>query len=67
MPMTLAFNKKALDLVMPIDNPPHNNDDMLWRRTWEAAGLIHKSVDNADQIIWHIHGKNASTANFLRQ
>ena len=67
MPMTLAFNKKALDLIMVIDNPPYNNDDMLWRRTWEAAGLTHKGVDNATQIIWHIHGKNHSVANFLRQ
>jgi len=67
MPMTLAFNKKALDLVMAIKNPPHNNDDMLWRRTWEAAGLTHKGVDNSDQIIWNIHGKNTSTASFLQQ
>lgn len=67
MPMTLAFNKKALDLVIALDRPHHNNDDMLWRRTWEAAGLKHLGVDNSDQIIWHIHGKNESTANFLRQ
>lgn len=67
MPMTLAFNKHALNLIMEIRDINHNNDDMLWRRTWEAAGLTHMGVDNADQIVWHIHGKNASTANFLRQ
>lgn len=66
MPMTLAFNKKALHLVMNIREITHNNDDMLWRRTWEAAGLKHLGVDNADQVIWHIHGKNLSTANFLQ-
>lgn len=66
MPMTLAFNKKALDLIMKITGVPHNNDDMLWRRTWEAAGLAHKGVDNSKEIIWHIHGKNVSTSNFLQ-
>lgn len=66
MPMTLAFNRAALELILPL-SPGHNNDDMLWRRTWEAAGLTHGEVDNADQIVWHIHGKNESTANFLQK
>lgn len=66
MPMTLAFNRAALELILPLV-PTHNNDDMLWRRTWEAAGLTHKGVDNADQIVWNIHGKNTSTAGFLQQ
>lgn len=66
MPMTLAFNRAALELLLDLV-PTHNNDDMLWRRTWEAAGLTHKGVDNSNEIVWHIHGKNTSTSGFLQK
>jgi hypothetical protein len=68
MPMTFAFNKKAFECIANI--PPNEvgaNDDLLWRYKWEDAGLKHMAVDNQEQIIWHIHGKNISTGSFLRQ
>ena len=68
MPMTFAFNKKAFDCIANI--PPNEvgaNDDLLWRYKWEDSGLKHMAVDNQEQIIWHIHGKNISTSSFLRQ
>jgi hypothetical protein len=68
MPMTFAFNKRALDTIINI--PDHEigwNDDLLWRYKWEDVGLKHMPVENQEQIIWHIHGKNISTGSFLRQ
>lgn len=68
MPMTFAFNKKAFDCIA--NTPPNEvnwNDDLMWRYKWEDAGLKHMAVDNREQIIWHIHGKNISTSSFLRQ
>ena len=68
MPMTFAFNKKAFECIANL--PPNEvgaNDDLLWRYKWEDAGFKHEAVDNREQIIWHIHGKNISTSSFLRQ
>jgi len=68
MPMTFAFNKKALDCIMPLTEADVcGHDDMMWRVAWEKAGLNHRTVDNNDQIIWNIHGGNASVSNFLRK
>lgn len=68
MPMTFAFNMRALDTIINIpDQEIGWNDDLLWRYKWEDAGLKHMAVDNRGQIIWHIHGKNISTGSFLRQ
>lgn len=67
MPMTFAFNKKAFDVIKNLeDKDKFGHDDMMWRIHWEAHGLKHASVNNTDEIIWYIHGKNVSTANFLR-
>lgn len=68
MPMTFAFNKKAFNCIA--NTPPNEvnwNDDLMWRYKWEDAGLKHMPVNNQEQIIWHIHGKNISTGSFLRQ
>ena len=68
MPMTFAFNMKALDTIINIpDQEIGWNDDLLWRYKWENVGLKHMTVNNQEQIIWHIHGKNISTGSFLRQ
>jgi hypothetical protein len=68
MPMSFAFNKKAFDCIA--NTPPNEvnwNDDLMWRYKWEEAGLKHVAVDNRENCIWHIHGKNISTSSFLRQ
>lgn len=69
MPMTFAFNRKALQLLeyFPEKNILHNNDDLLWRDIWVNNSLVHEPLDNSEEIIWHIHGKNTSTAGFLQK
>lgn len=64
MPMTYSFNKKALELICKL-SPYMAYDDMMWRDTWVKANLKHIQVNNDDNVIWHVHGKNVSTANFL--
>lgn len=68
MPMTFAFNKKALDLILPLTEADVcGHDDMMWRVAWVKAGLKHVTVPNNDEIIWNIHGGNASVADFLKK
>ena len=68
MPMTYAFNKKALDAIINLEEKDlYGFDDMTWRIIWKAHGLKHAAVDNAEEIIWHIHGKNVSTGSFLKE
>jgi hypothetical protein len=65
MPMTFAFNKKALDVILNLEES-NQFEDLLWRDAWTSAGLVHEPMDNSDQVIWNIHGKNISTHSFLR-
>jgi hypothetical protein len=67
MPMTFAFTKKALDQIINLTRKELGNDweDVAWRKAWMKAGLIHKEIDNADQTIWNVHGKNTTTNNYL--
>jgi cellulose synthase/poly-beta-1,6-N-acetylglucosamine synthase-like glycosyltransferase len=67
MPMTFAFTKKALDLIINLTRSEIGSDweDMAWRRAWIKAGLIHKTVDNSEQTIWNVHGKNTTTSGML--
>ncbi len=68
MPMTFAFNKKALDAIINLEEKDmFGGDDMVWRIIWRAHKLKHAVVNNAEEIIWHIHGKNDSTASFLKE
>jgi len=65
MPMTLAFNRKALELIIDLTDLYHY-EDMMWRDEWTKAGLIHATALNQKSVIWYIHGANISTASFLR-
>lgn len=66
MPMTFAFNRKALDVIKDLEQKDvFGHDDMMWRMHWEAHGLKHATVDNTEEVIWHIHGKNVSTSDFI--
>jgi hypothetical protein len=68
MPMTFAFNKKALNSIINLtESDVCGHDDLMWRVAWEKNNLIHLPVDNAKQIIWNIHGDNASVGYFLRK
>jgi len=67
MPMTYAFNKKALNAIINLEKKDmFGFDDMIWRIIWKAYGLKHAIVNNSQEVIWHIHGKNVSTASFLK-
>ena len=66
MPMTFAFNNKAFNIIKDLtEEDIVGHDDMMWRLHWEAHGLKHATVDNSEEIIWHIHGKNVSTSGFM--
>ncbi|MBL4934675.1 glycosyltransferase [Clostridium sp. YIM B02515] len=65
MPMTFAFSHKAYEIILGIkDNYDH--DDLQWRTAWSNCGLKDDNVDNSNNIIWHIHGKNASVGEWFR-
>ncbi|MCM3765778.1 glycosyltransferase [Neobacillus niacini] len=64
MPQTFAFNHKALQVLYTVaDNG--QPDDLLWRDAWSRHGLKDANVDNSKNIIWHIHGKNATVGNWF--
>jgi hypothetical protein len=66
MPMTFAFTRKALDVIINLTDMYHY-DDYVWRYEWTKAGLLHHEVDNENEVIWHLHGKNWSAPEFLRK
>ena len=67
MPLTFAFTKRALNTIINLTvNDVNGHDDMMWRTAWYKEGLKHSLIDNSDNVIWNIHGKNASVAGFLR-
>lgn len=68
MPITFAFNKRSLDSIINLTEKDVNgHDDMMWRTAWERDGLKHVAIKNNDEIIWNVHGKNASVPNFYRE
>jgi len=64
MPMTFAFNKKALKLIINL-NETYGYEDNMWMDMWYENQLIIDEIDNTKNIIWHIHGKNISTSHLL--
>lgn len=65
MPQTFAFSHKAYQILLNIQDN-YNFDDLLWREAWSKNGLKDDNVDNSRNIIWHIHGKNTSIADWFR-
>jgi hypothetical protein len=63
IPSTFAFNLKALNLIKDI-NTIYGFEDNMWRDRWCNKCKI-AEVDNTENIIWYIHGKNISTSDFL--
>ena len=63
MPPTFAFNLKALYLIKDIKTF-YGFEDNMWRDTWCKNCKIGE-IDNTENIIWNIHGKNTSTSDFL--
>jgi cellulose synthase/poly-beta-1,6-N-acetylglucosamine synthase-like glycosyltransferase len=65
MPQTFAFSHKAFHILRNIKDD-HNFEDLQWRNAWSIHGLKDDNVDNSQNIIWHIHGKNISVGNWFR-
>lgn len=63
MPPTFAFNKKGLNQVLE-SKSIYGFEDHMWRDVWCKNCKI-AEINNQDNIIWHIHGQNVSTGNFL--
>jgi cellulose synthase/poly-beta-1,6-N-acetylglucosamine synthase-like glycosyltransferase len=63
IPATFAFNLKALKLIQNV-NKIYGFEDNMWRDIWcDNCNIL--EIDNSENIVWHIHGKNISTADFL--
>lgn len=65
MPQTYAFNHKAFQVLRNIKDD-NNFEDLQWRESWSKSGLIDDNIDNSQNIIWHIHGKNVSVGGWFR-
>jgi|WetSurMetagenome_2_1015567.scaffolds.fasta_scaffold487499_2 hypothetical protein len=65
MPMTFAFNRKALNLIIDLKKVVGGFEDNMWRNIWSENKLKHMIINNEENIVWHIHGKNISTRDFL--
>lgn len=65
VPATFAFNNKALSFITDLELSKRSFADLIWRNAWNENNLNHKLIDNNENYIWHIHGKNVSTASFL--
>lgn len=63
IPATFAFNLKALNLIKDITSI-YGFEDNMWRDSWCNKCKI-AEVDNTENMIWYIHGKNTSTSDFL--
>jgi hypothetical protein len=63
MPPTFAFNKKGLKQLLE-SKSIYGFEDHMWRDAWCKNCKI-VEINNQDNIIWHIHGQNVSTGNFL--
>lgn len=65
MSNTFAFNYKAYQILLNIEDS-HNYEDIQWRIAWSSGGLKDDNVDNSNNLIWHIHGKNISVGSWFR-
>jgi hypothetical protein len=65
MPQTFAFSHKAYQIMLNInDNQDH--EDRQLRSAWFEAGLKADIIDNSNNIVWHIHGKNTVIPHWFR-
>lgn len=65
MPMTFAFSHKAYQVLLDIKDSK-KFEGLQWKTAWSNLGMKDHNVDNSSNAIWHIHGKNTSTASWFR-
>jgi cellulose synthase/poly-beta-1,6-N-acetylglucosamine synthase-like glycosyltransferase len=63
MPMTFAFNHKGYEQIINLSEI-YGFEDHMWRDVWDKNCKV-DTIQNDKNIIWHIHGKNISTSDFL--
>lgn len=74
MPMTLVFDKKALNSLLILNEEKEDTlwakyngaDDTIWANYWKDIGLKIKPCTATDNLIWHIHGNNVSTGEWVK-
>ena len=74
MPMTLVFDKNAMNSLLLLNKEKEDvlwekyngADDTIWANYWKDIGLKIKPCTATDNLIWHIHGKNVSTSQWLK-
>lgn len=67
MPSTFAFTRRALYSIINLtEKDVCGHDDLMWRIAWAKDNLKHSLVDNSLNVVWNIHGNNASVGYFLR-
>lgn len=64
IPATFAFNLKSFNLIKNLSKI-YGFEDNMWRDVWCENKCIIREIDNTENVIWNIHGKNTTTANFL--
>lgn len=69
MPFSYVFNKKCLEILLNTTAKElktiHPFEDPGWRRKWRNIGVKSHVITNADNSIYHIHGKNISSSPWL--
>lgn len=68
MPGTYAFSKKAIAQLMTLQVPEDTTqwEDITWRRHLCQNPDIKVTVRDVSNYIYHIHGKNVSTAHHFK-
>lgn len=74
MPMTLIFDKVAMNSLLILNKDKeevlwkkyNGADDTIWANYWKDIGLKIKPCISTHNFIWHIHGKNVSTGQWLK-
>ena len=72
--MTLVFDKNAMNSLLLLNKEKEDvlwekyngADDTIWANYWKDIGLKINPCTPTDNLIWHIHGKNVSTSQWLK-
>lgn len=71
MPSTYVFNRKALDLILPLTDDDVKKifiwEDGAWRITWRKHNLTSTVLDEANMMTYNIHQHNVSSTFLLKK
>lgn len=70
MPSTYFFNRKALDLILKLNDIDvkkiHIWEDPAWRKIWREHNLSSTVITESNMMTYHIHEKNTSSTFLLK-